>query len=75
MSIRRAQGGDRDWVELIAVDVGDENQIGRRQACEVRGLGWIDVDAFVADFDEQARVVNGRDFYRIALRSEGVRRA
>jgi hypothetical protein len=45
---------------VIAVNIGDEDEVGFREAGEIRGLGWINVDIFAAGFQKHRGVVERR---------------
>jgi hypothetical protein len=53
---------DRIGIHVIAVDVGDQNEVGFGEAGEFRGLGGIEVDGLSTGFDQRAGVIQRRDF-------------
>jgi len=55
--------GDCFRVHVVGVDVGDEDEVRRRQSFIVTRAGGIHVDHFSAAFDHEAGVLYGRDFH------------
>lgn len=60
---------------MIAVNVSNQNEVGRRQAIEIGRLRGIEVDGFAGGFDEEAGVVDGSDFHGAGAGLEGLRLA
>ncbi len=49
---------------MIAVDVGDQNEVSFRKPRKLRGLGGIQVDDLTASFDQGAGMVERGNFNR-----------
>jgi hypothetical protein len=62
-------------IHVIAVNVGDQNQVGFRQSAEIRGLCRIDVNVLATRFDQHRGVIKRRNFHRARGRIKGLRRS
>ncbi len=60
---RFADRGDRFRIHVIAVNIGDQNQIGFWQSAEIRGLCRIDVNILATRFDQHRGVIKRRNFH------------
>ena len=55
---------DRIGIHVIAVNVGDQDEVCLWKSRELHGLGGIEVDGLSSGFDQRAGVVQRRDLDR-----------
>ena len=72
---RLAQRLDIVGVHMVAMNVGDQDQVTRRQAANIRRLGGINIDALAARFDHHGGMIDGRDVHRPGRGGEGLDRS
>ena len=65
-----ADGRDKTRVHMVAVDVGDQDQVGWGHAGNHGRFRGIDINILAARLDQQGGVVDGRDFHGSRRRFE-----
>ena len=58
---------------MVAVNIGDQDEVGLRESCEFHGLGGIQVDRLATRLDQRAGVVQGSDLDGTGGGGEGLR--
>ena len=61
---------DRIRIHVIAVNIGDQNEVGFWESGELHGLGGIEIDGLATRLDQRAGMVERSDLDRPGRRGE-----